>query len=123
MNLLGNLLWMTVGGGLLICLGYCVGGLLLCATVVGIPFGVQCFKLAGLALLPFGRRVGERTSASGCLSVLFNVLWLLVGGVWITVLHLVFALVCGLTIVGLPFAQQHLKLAALALTPFGHTVD
>ena len=122
MSLLGNVLWITIGGGIFIALGYLVGGLVLCVTIGGIPFGLQCFKLSALALLPFGREIGETRSASGCLSIFMNVLWILVGGVWITALHLIFALFCAVTIIGIPFAKQHLKLAALALTPFGHTI-
>ncbi len=123
MSLLGNLLWITIGGGILIAIGYVIGGLILCLTIVGIPFGVQCFKLAGLALVPFGKTVGDTERASGCLSVIMNLLWILVGGFWITILHLIFALFCGITIIGIPFAVQHMKLAALALVPFGRTIN
>lgn len=121
MSFLGNLLWIVLGG-FIVALLYFVGGLILCCTIVGIPFGVQCLKLALLALVPFGKRVEETKSASGCLSVLMNVLWLLLGGLGIALTHLLFALVCAITIIGLPFAKQHLKLAGLALTPFGKTI-
>jgi uncharacterized membrane protein YccF (DUF307 family) len=119
MSLLGNILWIILGGGIFICLEYMIGGLLLCLTVIGIPFGVQCFKLAILGLLPFGREIGYTKNATGCLATLMNVLWIVLGGIWITVTHLIFAVLCAITIIGIPFARQHLKLANVALTPFG----
>jgi uncharacterized membrane protein YccF (DUF307 family) len=118
----GNSLWIVLGGGIFLFFEYLLGGFLLCLTVVGIPFGVQCFKLAMPALLPFGRRVEGGPSSSGCLAVAMNVLWFLVGGLWIVITHLVFGLLCAVTIIGIPFAKQHGKLGSLALTPFGHTV-
>ena len=121
MSILGNLLWIFLGGGILIFFVYLAGGLLLCLTIVGIPFGLQCIKLSVLGLLPFGKDVVQTESFRGVLAVLMNLLWILVGGFWITVVHLVFAVLCGLTIIGLPFAKQHLKMATLALFPFGST--
>ena len=119
MRLLLNVLWVIFGGGFLIWLEYMLGGLLLCLTIVGIPFGVQCFKVAGLALWPFGR-TGERNDGSiGCL---LNAVWLLVGGIWIFLSHVSLAITLALTIIGIPFAIQHLKLAMLGLAPFGVTV-
>jgi uncharacterized membrane protein YccF (DUF307 family) len=119
-----NLLWIVLGGGFLIWIEYLVGGLLLCLTVVGIPFGVQCFKIAGLGLLPFGKDIHEDPAAagSGCLGFAMNILWFLVAGLWICLTHLSLALGCAVTIIGLPFALQHLKLAVLALAPFGKRV-
>jgi len=119
---LGNILWIVLGGGIFLFLEYVIGGVVLCLTIVGIPFGVQCFKLGMLALVPFGRRVEQTPSASGCLSVIMNILWFLAGGIAVVLTHLLFGLLCAITIVGIPFAKQHEKLAALALTPFGHTV-
>jgi uncharacterized membrane protein YccF (DUF307 family) len=108
-RLLLNLLWIV----------FMLGGLLLCLTIVGIPFGVQCFKLAGLALLPFGKDVDTETSATGVLRTVFNVLWFLVAGIWIFITHVGLAIGLAITIIGIPFALQHLKLAVLALWPFG----
>lgn len=122
MSALGNFLWIVLGGGILLFVEYVVGGLILCLTIIGIPFGVQCFKLAMLALLPFGRNVNGSPASSGLLAVIMNVLWFFAGGIWLAVTHLVFGLLCAITIVGIPFAKQHGKLAALALTPFGHTI-
>jgi uncharacterized membrane protein YccF (DUF307 family) len=122
MSVLGNILWILLGGGIVLFLEYLLGGILLCLTIVGIPFGVQCIKLALLALLPFGREVVAGKSHSGCLAIVMNVLWLLLGGIWITLTHLLFGLLCAITIIGIPFAKQHVKLAALALAPFGKSV-
>lgn len=122
MSLLGNILWILLGGGILLFLEYLLGGILLCLTILGIPFGVQCIKLAFLALLPFGKEVVAGPSHSGCLAIVMNVLWILLGGIWITLTHLLFGLLCAITIIGIPFAKQHLKLAALALAPFGKQV-
>ena len=119
MSLLGNILWIFLGGGIILFFEYLVSGFILCVTIIGIPFGIQCMKLSFLALLPFGKEIRESPRASGCVSTLMNVLWILVGGIWITLTHLVFAVLCALTIIGIPFAKQHLKLASLALTPFG----
>lgn len=121
MSLLGNLLWIVLGGGLVLFVEYLLGGILLCVTIVGIPFGIQCFKLGLLALLPFGKEVVPTDRATGFLALLFNILWLLLGGVWIALTHVLFAVLTAITIIGIPFAVQHMKLAALALTPFGFT--
>jgi uncharacterized membrane protein YccF (DUF307 family) len=124
MRLLLNVLWIIFGGGWLIWLEYMVGGLLLCVTVVGIPFGVQCFKIADMGLLPFGKDIlDDPTSAgAGLTGLLMNVVWFLVAGLWICLSHLGLALACAVTIIGLPFALQHVKLAVLALAPFGKRV-
>ncbi len=120
MQLLLNLLWIIFGGGFVLWLQYLLGGLILCVTIIGIPFGIQCFKIAGLALLPFGkdidvRRVGE----PGALHTVFNVIWFLVAGLWIFLTHVGLAIGLAITIIGIPFAIQHFKLAVLALWPFG----
>ncbi|HEX8703245.1 MAG TPA: YccF domain-containing protein [Myxococcaceae bacterium] len=121
MRLLLNLLWVILGGGFIIALEYLLGGLLLCLTIVGIPFGVQCFKMAGLGLLPFGKEIVDAPGASaiGCI---LNVFWILVAGIWIFLSHLALALPLALSIIGIPFAIQHVKLAMLALAPFGKQV-
>jgi uncharacterized membrane protein YccF (DUF307 family) len=120
MQLLLNVLWIVFGGWI-IWLEYMLGGLLLCLTVVGIPFGMQCFKMAGLGLLPFGKDIVDAPGASpiGCI---LNVFWIVVAGIWICVSHLAIALGLVLTIIGIPFAIQHVKLAMLALAPFGKLV-
>jgi uncharacterized membrane protein YccF (DUF307 family) len=121
MSLLLNILWIVFGGGLLLCLEYLLAGVLLCLTVVGIPFGVQCFKIAGLALLPFGKDLGDipGVQASSGLSLVFNILWAVVAGIWIFLTHVALGVTLALTIIGIPFAVQHFKLAMLAFAPFG----
>ena len=121
MRLLGNVLWITLGGGIFIFFWYLFGGLVLCCTIVGIPFGLQCIKLSILGLIPFGQEVRETRSSSGCLAVIMNILWIVCGGIELVLTHLVFALLCAITIIGIPFARQHIKLAGMALTPFGKT--
>jgi uncharacterized membrane protein YccF (DUF307 family) len=122
MSLLGNLLWIFLGGGIFLFLEYLFGGVVLCATIIGIPFGIQCIKLSLLALMPFGKDVVQYERPTRCLSTIMNVLWILCGGIWIALTHLAFAILCAITIIGIPFAKQHMKLAALALTPFGKEV-
>ena len=120
MRLLLNLLWIVFGGGFVLWLEYLLGGLILCLTIIGIPFGLQCFKIAGLALLPFGKDIDvPETGGTGALKVLFNVLWLVVAGLWIFLTHVGLAIGLAITIIGIPFAVQHFKLALLALWPFG----
>lgn len=121
MNFIGNLIWL-IFGGLAAAIGYIVGGFLLCLTIIGIPFGLQCFKIAGLVLWPFGRQVVATRSSGGCLSVFANIIWLLCGGLYTALVHLFFAAILFITIIGIPFARQHLKLMEISLMPFGKQV-
>ncbi len=123
MNLLLNILWIIFGGGIVLFFEYILSGVALCITIIGIPFGLQCFKLAIFAIAPFGSRVVETESSSGCLYVFFNILWILLGGIWIAATHLILALVFAITIIGIPFAVQHVKMAGLAITPFGKRIE
>src|SRR5690242_18628730 len=102
-----------------------LGGLLLCLTIVGIPFGLQCMKLGVLGLWPFGRDVVDAPAGgvlSGTLRFVFNVIWVVVAGFWIFLSHLALALPLAVSIIGLPFAYQHLKFSMVALMPFGQEV-
>jgi uncharacterized membrane protein YccF (DUF307 family) len=121
MTFLLNILWIFLGGGIFIFLEYLLAGVLMCLTVVGIPFGLQCFKIAGLGLTPFGKDL-ETVPSSGVLSFGLNVLWVLVAGIWIFLSHIALGVTLACTIIGIPFAFQHLKLAFLALAPFGQRV-
>jgi len=121
MNLLGNLIWL-IFGGFFAALGYFFGGMMLCITVVGIPWGLQCFKLAGLVLFPFGRQVQSNTANTGCLSLLANIIWLLCGGLYTALVHVVFGLLLTISIVGIPFARQHFKLVEISMMPFGKKI-
>ena len=121
MNLLLNIIWL-VFGGFIIVIGYLLGSLILCITIIGIPFGIQCFKLAGLAIAPFGREVREKEPPGGCVSIVMNIIWIILPGLELALIHLVLALFFAITIVGLPIAAQHLKMTRLALIPFGFEV-
>jgi uncharacterized membrane protein YccF (DUF307 family) len=121
MRIIGNIIWLLFGG-LLIAIEYLISSLLLIITIIGIPFGLQTLKLATLALWPFGKVIRYKTSASGCLSTIMNIFWILAGGIWISISHVLFGILLGITIIGIPFAKQHFKLAGLALTPFGREV-
>jgi len=118
MSLLGNLVWL-IFGGLLAGLGYIIGGVLLCLTIVGIPFGLQSIKLGMATFTPFGKEVVEGEQANSPLRVIFNLIWLVLFGWEIALNHLLWAVVLAITIIGLPFAKQHIKLIPVALFPFG----
>ena len=122
MNILGNILWIVLGG-IFISMYYALVGLLFCITIVGIPFGVQLFKMAGFALWPFGHQVTAGPNDSGCMSIFMNIIWIVLGGVEIAVMHAIFGLICCVTIVGIPFGLQHFKMALLALAPFGKEIS
>ncbi len=117
MSFLGNLIWL-IFGGLLTGLGYILGGLLLCLTIVGIPFGLQSIRLGVATLTPFGKEVVPEEKGAGFLRMVFNVIWILLFGWEIALAHLVGALLLAVTIIGLPFARQHIKLIPVALFPF-----
>jgi uncharacterized membrane protein YccF (DUF307 family) len=118
MRILLNILWIIFGGGFVIWLEYILAGALLCITIVGIPFGVQCFKIAGIGLLPFGKNI-ERDKSVPLFGTLGNILWFIFAGLWIFLSHVALAIALAVTIIGIPFAVQHIKLALLALWPFG----
>ena len=122
MSILGNLIWIILGG-FLISLEYIIAGIVLCLTIIGIPFGFQSIKLGILALVPFGRTVVDRPTGSGFLRTLFNIIWFFIGGIWICLTHLFLAALLAITIIGIPFAKQHAKLATLALMPFGKDIQ
>ena len=122
MKILGNLIWLLFGG-IFIFIEYLVGGVLMCLTIIGIPFGIQIFKLAFVALWPFGKKIESNPNSNGCLNVLMNIIWLLFGGLWIALSHAVVGLLLAITIIGVPFTIQHFKLAGLALSPFGKTIS
>ena len=121
MSLIGNLIWF-IFGGLLLGIGYLFGGMVLCLTIVGIPFGLQIMKLGLFAMWPFGGEVVPENNTSGCLPLLLNVLWIICGGIEVALTHLALGVVFSITIVGIPFGMQHFKLMMLALMPFGHEV-
>ncbi|MCE5236400.1 MAG: YccF domain-containing protein [Clostridiaceae bacterium] len=118
MRLIGNLLWFLLGGFLLgIC--WALAGLFWCVTIVGIPWGIQCFKFAKLAFFPFGKEIVPGTGAG---SFLLNLLWLLLSGAELAILAAVSGAVLCVTVVGIPGGLQCFKFAQLALFPFGAQV-
>lgn len=121
MRTLGSIIWM-VFGGIFIAIEYVLSSVAMMVTIVGIPFGLQSLKLAEVALFPFNKRVVKSKSASGCLSFIMNIIWFFVGGIPIALTHLGFGLLFYITIIGIPFGNQHFKLMKLAFTPFGKTV-
>lgn len=121
MNTIGNVIWL-IFGGIIVAIEYLISSLLLMITIIGIPFGLQTLKMASLALWPFGRDAVVVDRGTGCLSTIMNVIWIFLGGVWISLTHVFFALILAITIIGIPFARQHIKLAAVGLTPFGREI-
>lgn len=121
MNFIGNIIWL-IFGGFISAMGYVVGGVVLCCTIIGIPFGFQCFKLALLMFWPFGQKVVSSSDDLGCFTLPANVIWILCGGWWTALTHLFFGLLLCLTIIGIPFGRQHFKLFEISLMPFGKRI-
>ena len=121
MSLIGNIVFF-IFGGFIIFLGYVLGGILLCLTIIGIPFGLMCFRLAGSVIAPFGREVRETEPPGGILTLIMNIIWIILPGLELAIMHLVLALLFAVTIIGFPIAVQHVKLVPMALLPFGHVM-
>ena len=115
MSLLGNIIWFICGGfvsGML----WIIAGCLWCASIIGIPIGLQCFKFAGLAFFPFGKEVRY---GGGGVSFIANIIWLIVFGIPMAIANVLIGLLCYITIIGIPFGMQFFKIAKLSLMPFG----
>lgn len=121
MRILGNLIWWLFGG-LEAAIGYFTGSLALACTIVGIPVAWQTFKIGLLCLWPFGAEVRDTDSPTGCICIPLNILWIIFGGLWAWFMHVVFGALLFITIIGIPFAKQHFKMAVLSLAPFGKDV-
>ncbi|MBE6301174.1 MAG: YccF domain-containing protein [Parabacteroides distasonis] len=121
MRLIGNIIWL-IFGGLATAVEYILASLPFLISIIGIPFGLQTLKLGMLALWPFGSEVVENESSSGCLSLIMNIIWICIGGIWICLTHLFFGVLLCITIIGIPFGKQHFKMAGLSLTPFGKKI-
>ena len=121
MTFLGNLVWLVLGG-LVVALLYFLVGLLMIITIIGIPFGVQLFKLGGYALWPFGHELVNGPGQPGCLSTVMNLIWILLGWWEIALIHLAFGLLLCITIVGIPWGLQHFKMAVGSIFPFGKEI-
>ena len=118
MRVIGNILWI-IFGGFLSMLGWGVAGIIWCVTIVGIPIGVQCFKLASISLNPFGKEIVYEGGAG---SFILNVLWFLISGLALALCNFLWGCVLCVTIIGIPFGKQFFKIAKLALAPFGASV-
>ncbi|HET7633717.1 MAG TPA: YccF domain-containing protein [Burkholderiales bacterium] len=128
MTTIGNVLWFILGG-VIMGLGWWLAGVIMFITVIGIPWGRACFVIGKLAFWPFGRDVVDRRSVTGrddvgtgMLGVIGNVIWFLLAGIWLAIAHVVAAFACFITLIGIPFGIQHLKLAVIALAPIGKSV-
>ena len=122
MNIILNIIWI-VFGGLMIAVEYFLSSIAMMATIIGIPFGLQTMKLAFVALWPFGTDVDNESWPSGCLAGIMNVVWWFLGGFVIALTHILWGIIFYITIIGIPFGNQHFKLARLALFPFGKSIS
>jgi uncharacterized membrane protein YccF (DUF307 family) len=128
MSAIGNFLWFVLGG-FVMGLAWWLAGLLAFVTIVGIPWGRACFVIGSFAFFPFGKEAVSRKSltkrddvGTGGLGVVGNVIWFVFAGVWLAIGHVLSAISCFVTIIGIPFGVQHLKLAGIALAPIGQTI-
>ncbi len=119
MRLIGNILWFLLGG-IISGLGWIIVGCLWCVTIIGIPVGVQCFKMSSLSFFPFGKEVRYE---GGAISFLINVIWFFLGGLEMALANFLWGCILCITIIGIPFGKQFFKIAKLALCPFGAVVE
>lgn len=119
LSLIGNIIWI-IFGGLIEAIGWLLAGIILSLTIIGIPFGLQCFKIAKVQLAPFGKEV-VTTNDSGT-NLLMNIIWIVFFGWEIAILNMISALIFAVTIIGIPFAKQSIKLAKISLLPFGKKI-
>ena len=128
MGAIGNLLWFVLGG-FFMGLGWWLAGLLAFITIVGIPWGKACFVIGQFAFFPFGKEAVSRKELSnqddigtGGLGLMGNIIWFIFAGIWLAIGHVISAICCFVTLIGIPFGIQHLKLAGIALAPIGKTI-
>ncbi len=118
-----NLIWFFLGG-LVLALCYWFAALVYCITIIGIPFGIQLFKLGNMMIHPFGYSVEDGEGiGEGCLSLVLNIVWIFCGGLELALIHLCAGLLFCITIVGIPFGVKHFQIAWLALLPFGKSIE
>ena len=118
MKFLGNLIWI-ICGGLISAIGWWLAGVLWCITIIGIPVGLQCFKLSSISLNPFGKDV---VNEGGAVSCLLNIIWFFVSGLELAIGNAIIGILLCVTIIGFPFGKQFFKIAKLAIAPFGARV-
>ena len=113
-----NILWLVLGG-VVTAVEYIVASVGMMVTIIGIPFGIQTLKIGLLALCPFGKSVESTPQSGGCLSIIMNLLWIILGGIWISLTHLAFGILLCITIIGIPNGIVAFKMMKLAFLPFG----
>jgi uncharacterized membrane protein YccF (DUF307 family) len=121
LRVIGNVLWLVLAG-FWMAMAYVAAGLVQMATIIGIPLGVQSFKMAGYALWPFGRVIVDRPGAGAATSCVGNMVWFALSGVWLAAAHLLTGVILCLTVFGIPFGIASFKLARFALWPFGRVI-
>jgi len=128
MRLIGNIIWFVMGG-FIMGLAWWAYGVLAFVTILGIPWGRSCFVLGQFSFWPFGKQTisrkrltGREDIGTGTLGLIGNIIWILFAGIWLAIGHLMSAVACAITIIGIPFAIQHLKLAVVSFAPVGQTV-
>ncbi len=128
MTAIGNFLWFILGG-VVMGLAWWVAGLICFLSIIGIPWGKACFVIGQFAFFPFGKEAVSRKQltnqediGTGALGMIGNIIWFIFAGVWLAIGHILWALACFVTIIGIPFGIQHLKLAAISLAPIGMTI-
>jgi uncharacterized membrane protein YccF (DUF307 family) len=128
MILFGNILWFIFGGAMM-ALGWWIAGAFAYLSIIGIPWGKACFVIGQFALMPFGKQAVSRKTinnrndiGTGNLGAIGNIIWFIFAGIWLAICHMLYGLICFITIIGIPFGLQHLKLAALAIAPIGKTI-
>lgn len=128
MGVIGNVLWFILGG-VFMGLGWWLVGILAFISIIGIPWGKACFVIGEFAFFPFGKEAisrreltGQDDIGTGSLGLIGNIVWFVFAGLWLAIGHVLSAVACFITIIGIPFGIQHLKLAAIALAPIGKTV-
>jgi uncharacterized membrane protein YccF (DUF307 family) len=128
MRAIGNLIWF-VFGGVLMGLAWLFIGLVAFVSIVGIPWGKACFVIGSFTFFPFGKEAISRKElkqkdeiGTGALGTVGNIVWFVFAGLWLAIGHVFSALACFITIIGIPFGIQHLKLAGIAIAPIGKTV-
>ena len=128
MSVIGNILWFILGGAVM-GLSWWVAGLVAYLSIVGIPWGKACFVIGQFTFIPFGKEAVSRKIinnkddiGTGSLGAIGNIIWFIFAGFWLALGHLLSALLCFITIIGIPFGLQHLKLAGIAIAPIGKTI-
>lgn len=122
MSFIGNIIWL-IFGGFFAGIGWIIGGLGLCLTIIGIPWGIKAIQFGLTMFMPFGKETIETPGGSGCIPILMNIIWVVLFGWELALVHLFFGIIMAITIIGIPFAKQHFKLIPIALFPFSYKLS